>query len=115
MCNLLLQLVQGVAHLHDLNIVHRDLKPANILVQSGCKLKISDMGLGRKLDREQHSFSQQSEACGSEGWQAPEVLECSKTRLTKAVDIFSLGCVLYYMLSAGAHPFGKRSIRQLNV
>jgi len=115
MCSLLEQLVQGVAHLHDLHIVHRDLKPANILISEGCKLKISDMGLGRKLTGEQ-SFSQRSEACGSEGWQAPEMMQCTEqTRLTKAVDIFSLGCMMYYMLSDGAHPFGKRSVRQNNI
>jgi len=104
-----------VTHLHDLHIVHRDLKPANILISDGCKLKISDMGLGRKLELEQLSFSHVSEACGSEGWQAPEVVNRTEMRLTKAVDIFSLGCVMYYMISGGAHPFGKRSVRQCNV
>ena len=107
--------ITGLQALHEAGYRHGDLKPANILISDGCKLKISDMGLGRKLELEQHSFSYHTEACGSEGWQAPEVIARSETRLTKAVDIFSLGCVLYYMMSGGAHPFGKRSVRQLNI
>jgi len=113
--SLLSELCEGVCHLHDLHIVHRDLKPANILISDGSKLKISDMGLGRKLELEQHSFSYHTEACGSEGWQAPEVINRTETRLTMSVDIFSLGCVLYYIMTGGAHPFGKRSVRQLNI
>ena len=49
---------------------------------------------------------------GSTGWQAPEQLMVKDGQLqrqTKAMDIFSLGCVMHYCLTAGSHPFGCNS------
>ncbi|ERM96473.1 hypothetical protein AMTR_s00001p00257570 [Amborella trichopoda] len=51
--------------------------------------------------------------CGSSGWQAPEQL--LHGRQTKAIDIFSLGCVLYFCMTKGRHPFGKPLERDLNI
>lgn len=39
----------------------------------------------------------------------------SQSRLTKAVDIFSLGCLMYYVISRGKHPFGDRVEREVNI
>lgn len=53
---------------------------------------------------------------GTEGWIAPEVLsEDCKDNPTCAVDIFSAGCVFYYVVSQGSHPFGKSLQRQANI
>lgn len=53
---------------------------------------------------------------GTEGWIAPEVLsEDCKDNPTCAVDIFSAGCVFYYVVSEGSHPFGKSLQRQANI
>ncbi|KAL4186853.1 hypothetical protein AMTRI_Chr09g36170 [Amborella trichopoda] len=49
----------------------------------------------------------------SSGWQAPEQL--LHGRQTKAIDIFSLGCVLYFCMTKGRHPFGKPLERDLNI
>jgi len=51
---------------------------------------------------------------GTEGWIAPEMLKNSG-RTTYAVDVFSLGCVYYYVLSNGEHPFGDAFKRQSNI
>lgn len=50
---------------------------------------------------------------GSSGWQAPEQL--LHGRQTRAVDLFSLGCVLFFCISGGRHPFGERFERDSNV
>ncbi|XP_006005731.1 serine/threonine-protein kinase/endoribonuclease IRE1 [Latimeria chalumnae] len=118
---LLYQTMSGLAHLHSLNIVHRDLKPRNILISlpnSHGKVRavISDFGLCKKLPDGRHSFSLRSGIPGTEGWIAPEVLgEDLKENPTYAVDIFSAGCVFYYVVSQGQHPFGASLRRQSNI
>uniref|UniRef100_A0A8C9VF40 Serine/threonine-protein kinase/endoribonuclease IRE1 n=1 Tax=Scleropages formosus TaxID=113540 RepID=A0A8C9VF40_SCLFO len=118
---LLQQTMSGLAHLHSLSIVHRDLKPHNILVSmpnahGRVRAMISDFGLCKKLAAGRHSFSRRSGVPGTEGWIAPEVLsEDSKANPTCAVDIFSAGCVFYYVVSEGCHPFGKSLQRQANI
>ncbi|KAI4900566.1 hypothetical protein NFI96_026756, partial [Prochilodus magdalenae] len=118
---LLQQTISGLAHLHSLNIVHRDLKPHNILVSmpnahGRVRAMISDFGLCKKLAVGRHSFSRRSGVPGTEGWIAPEVLsEDAKHNPTCKVDIFSAGCVFYYVVSQGSHPFGKSLQRQANI
>ncbi|XP_069503493.1 serine/threonine-protein kinase/endoribonuclease IRE2 [Ambystoma mexicanum] len=119
--SLLSQTMSGLAHLHSLNIVHRDLKPCNILIslpnaQGKIRAVISDFGLCKKLLAGRNSFSLRSGIPGTEGWIAPEVLvEEKKENPTNAVDIFSAGCVFYYVISHGQHPFGDSLRRQSNI
>ncbi|XP_062999008.1 serine/threonine-protein kinase/endoribonuclease IRE2 [Elgaria multicarinata webbii] len=115
------QTMSGLDHLHSLSIVHRDLKPCNILISApNChgqvRAVISDFGLCKRLHGGRHSFSLRSGVPGTEGWIAPEMLrEDPKENPTWAVDIFSAGCVLYYVVSGGQHPFGEGFRRQANI
>uniref|UniRef100_A0A8C2W136 non-specific serine/threonine protein kinase n=1 Tax=Chinchilla lanigera TaxID=34839 RepID=A0A8C2W136_CHILA len=115
------QLTSGLAHLHSLHIVHRDLKPGNILIagpdsQGQGRVVLSDFGLCKKLPAGRCSFSLRSGIPGTEGWMAPELLQLQPPDSpTSAVDIFSAGCVFYYVLSRGGHPFGESLCRQANI
>ncbi|XP_019676354.2 serine/threonine-protein kinase/endoribonuclease IRE2 isoform X3 [Felis catus] len=116
------QLMSGLAHLHSLHIVHRDLKPANVLIagpdgpEGRGRVVLSDFGLCKKLPVGRCSFSLRSGIPGTEGWMAPELLQLLPTDSpTSAVDIFSAGCVFYYVLSGGSHPFGETLYRQANI
>uniref|UniRef100_A0A8C4USS3 non-specific serine/threonine protein kinase n=1 Tax=Falco tinnunculus TaxID=100819 RepID=A0A8C4USS3_FALTI len=119
--SLLHQTMSGLAHLHSLSIVHRDLKPCNILISvpnhhGQIRAVISDFGLCKKLQGGRQSFSLRSGIPGTEGWIAPEVLqETLKENPTCAVDIFSAGCIFYYVVSGGQHPFGDSLRRQANI
>ena len=110
----------------------------------GVRMLISDFGLCKKLDLDESSFQQTvNHAAGSFGYRAPEVLRgqvdpnagASGTpsnstagstagdgtstdpsmRLTRSIDIFSLGCIFYYVLTGGEHPFGGRYEREMNI
>jgi len=50
---------------------------------------------------------------GSFGWKAPEMI--TQKEKTKSVDIFSLGCTFYYLLTNGKHPFGEMNDREHNI
>lgn len=118
----------GLQHLHKLNIAHRDIKPQNILISfpmkhnNERKVMISDFGLSKQLGNLDtgHTSSAMRYFDGTQGWMAPEIVKAKKDEdksliPTKSADIFSLGCVLYYILSDGRHPFGMIDQRQTNI
>ncbi|XAR61521.1 Non-specific serine/threonine protein kinase [Bertholletia excelsa] len=112
---LMRDVVCGLAHLHELGIIHRDLKPQNVLIikERSIHAKLSDMGISKRLPGNMSSITQNATGSGSSGWQAPEQLQ--QARQTRAVDLFSLGCVLFFCLTGGQHPFGDSFERDVNI
>ncbi|KAF7594587.1 hypothetical protein BBP40_008854 [Aspergillus hancockii] len=96
------QLFEAVQYLHDLGFVHRDIKPENILiVDKDLLVKLGDFGLTKFIGEEDFAHT----LCGTPSYVAPEILKSGNTRkYTKAVDIWSLGVVLYICL-CGFPPF----------
>ena len=115
---------------------HRYIKDAPAM-----RILISDFGLCKKLDGEQSSFNYTAASpAGTSGWRAPELLAgalaatssdtsfsstrestsdsnnmIGRVKATRAIDIFSAGCVFYYVLGGGDHPFGNRFGRENNI
>eukprot|EP01018_Ginkgo_biloba_P028870 Gb_20667 [translate_table: standard] len=112
---LMRDIVSGLSHLHELGIIHRDLKPQNVLISNGNTLyaKLSDMGISKRLIDDASSLGHHATGVGSSGWQAPEQL--LNGRQTRAVDLFSLGCVLFFCITGGYHPFGSQFERDRNI
>ncbi|ODN06572.1 Serine/threonine-protein kinase/endoribonuclease IRE1 [Orchesella cincta] len=117
---ILRQITSGLDWLHKRRIVHRDLKPENILLLAQVKqVKISDFGLSRTISEERSCVS--SAGFGTQGWVAPEVLaqidseDGKNCQFTFASDVFSLGCVFYYVITDGKHPFGSLVMRNANI
>ncbi|XP_055295026.1 ovarian-specific serine/threonine-protein kinase Lok [Sitodiplosis mosellana] len=98
------QMCHAIKYLHERKITHRDLKPDNILLASAEEntlLKISDFGLSKLVKNN----SVLKTLCGTPLYVAPEVLLTNgKGEYTEKVDIWSLGVVLFTMLS-GTLPF----------
>ncbi|KAF1743564.1 hypothetical protein MXB_5352, partial [Myxobolus squamalis] len=116
----LLHATSGLLYLHDLRIIHRDLKPHNILItkpdaRGMARALISDFGLCKKLPHGKAALTNHgSSMAGTCGWIAPEVFEGTHP-LTFSSDIFSLGCIFFFLLSFGIHPFGDELNRQYNI
>ncbi|GLJ39081.1 hypothetical protein SUGI_0796780 [Cryptomeria japonica] len=108
-------IVSGLSHLHELGIIHRDLKPQNVLISIGNGLcaKLSDMGISKQLVGDASSLDHRATGVGSSGWRAPEQLR--NGRETRAIDLFSLGCVLFFCITGGKHPFGTDYVRDGNI
>lgn len=87
--DLMFQLCKGLALSHSRGIMHRDLKPSNLLLDKNKKLKIADMGLGRKINIPTQKYTP---LVGSPWYTAPEILMKTST-YTVVVDMWSAGCI----------------------
>ena len=100
----------GAVHVaHQSEVVHRDLKPANVLLTVDGTPKISDFGLARRLDGDGDAgLTWTGTAVGTPSYMAPEQAQGKKDAIGPAVDIYSLGAILYEMLT-GRPPFRAES------
>jgi serine/threonine protein kinase len=94
--------------LHRFGIMHRDLKPANIMLKPGGEPVIMDFGLARSLDGGDR-VTRTGAMMGSPAYMCPEQFEGDASKMGPAGDIFSLGVVLYELVTGmlpfpGSHP-----------
>ncbi|XP_003388915.1 PREDICTED: mitogen-activated protein kinase 1-like [Amphimedon queenslandica] len=112
-CYFLYQILRGLKYIHSANVLHRDLKPSNLLLNTTCDLKICDFGLARIADPEQDHTGILTEYVATRWYRAPEIMLNSKG-YSKAIDIWSVGCILAEMLSNRPIFPGKHYLDQLN-
>jgi serine/threonine protein kinase/formylglycine-generating enzyme required for sulfatase activity len=100
------QIAEGLAAAHAMDLIHRDIKPGNILLETGVRdrVKITDFGLARTAD--DASMTQSGIIAGTPMYMAPE--QALGHKLDQRADLFSLGSVLYQMVS-GRPPFRASS------
>ena len=97
-------------------VLHRDIKPHNILltktISGESKAMLSDFGIAKKhsLDATQ---TRSTGTKGTRGWIAPEVLNSGEH--SRSSDVFSMGCVAFFIFSGGQHPFGEENVRVYNI
>ena len=99
--NYIFQLIEGLHYLHSKKIVHRDIKPNNILLDSNLELKIGDFGLSTMIIPEGRRLTQ---PLGTRLFMAPEILNITEEGYSFEIDIWSLGIVMYNLLTA-SFPF----------
>jgi serine/threonine protein kinase len=120
---LLMQLAQAVHHAHQQGIIHRDLKPSNILMAQppdknkpgkdrplqNLEIKIADFGLAKRMEVD--GITETGVVLGTPGYMAPESLKQRPEQHAPTMDVYSLGAILYELLT-GRPPFRGETIAE---
>lgn len=108
------QVLCGLKYIHSADVLHRDLKPGNLLVNADCELKICDFGLARGFSEDpEQNAGFMTEYVATRWYRAPEIM-LSFTNYSKAIDIWSAGCILAELLGGKPLFRGKDYVDQLN-
>jgi len=115
-CFFTYQLLCALKYIHSANVIHRDLKPSNLLIDATttCDLRVCDFGLARVFDPNHDHTGVMTEYVATRWYRAPEVMLQAKS-YTKAMDMWSVGCILAEMLSNRPLFPGKNYVEQLNL
>jgi len=114
---LLIPVCQAVQHAHQKGVIHRDLKPGNILISLHDERpvpKIIDFGIAKAMDRpltERTLFTEFRQFVGTPAYMSPEQAGRSGLDIDTRSDVYSLGVVLYELLTSTT-PFDAQTLRQ---
>ena len=92
------QTLRALKAMHSANVLHRDLKPSNLLLNANCDLKVCDFGLARSAASTEDNSGFMTEYVATRWYRAPEIMLTFK-EYTKAIDVWSVGCILAEMLN----------------
>jgi serine/threonine protein kinase len=114
---LFIQVCNAVQHAHQKGIIHRDIKPTNVMVtlHDGKPVpKVIDFGIAKAINQkltEKTLFTRYAHIIGTPAYMSPEQAELSDLDIDTRTDIYSLGVLLYELLT-GTTPFGEEELRK---
>jgi serine/threonine protein kinase/predicted Zn-dependent protease len=107
---LVADVADALHYAHGRGVIHRDIKPANLMLSREGHLSITDFGLARLL--EEPGMTVSGSFLGTPAYMAPEQIAAGRINVDHRADIYSLGAVLYEMLTM-QRPFGGQSREQV--
>eukprot|EP00163_Fabomonas_tropica_P007013 TRINITY_DN1661_c0_g1_i1.p1 TRINITY_DN1661_c0_g1~~TRINITY_DN1661_c0_g1_i1.p1 ORF type:complete len:361 (-),score=42.51 TRINITY_DN1661_c0_g1_i1:739-1821(-) len=113
---ILYQLLKALKFIHSAELLHRDMKPSNLLLNSECHVKVCDFGLARSiaaLSQEGNAPVLLTDYVATRWYRAPEIL-LGSTKYQKAVDMWSIGCILGELLGGKPMFPGTSTMNQLD-
>src|SRR5262249_20061322 len=103
-------IAEAVQFAHERGLLHRDLKPSNVLIDAADAPHITDFGLAKRLEGEA-DLTVTGQVLGTPNYMAPEQADTQCGRTSPATDVYSLGAVLYQLLT-GCPPFMAETLTQ---
>ncbi len=104
-------IAEAVEYAHGRGVIHRDLKPANVLLDETGQPRITDFGLAKRTDAAGLDATATGQVIGTPGYMPPEQALGQPEHIGKHSDVYSLGAILYCMLT-GRPPFQAASLMQ---
>jgi calcium/calmodulin-dependent protein kinase I len=100
---IVIEIASALMYMHSRKVIHRDIKPENLILENRAedsRVKIVDFGFAAVVN--EHTGKPTSYLCGTPGYMAPEIIR--EMSYSTAVDMWSLGVIIYILLS-GTMPF----------
>jgi len=110
--HLVLQICDALDTMHKHGVVHRDLKPENVMVDEADRIKLIDFGIAKKEDARRLTFVEVSKTLGTPDYISPE--QVKGQRGDQRSDIYSLGAMLYEMLTGEPPYTGSNPLAVMN-
>lgn len=105
--DIIIQVCKGLSYAHKNGVIHRDIKPANILIDKEGNAVVTDFGIAQLYDEnaEEDNLTKENMVMGTLAYMSPEQ-KVSSRNITASSDIYSLGVVMYELLT-GVKPMGR--------
>jgi len=108
------QITDAVLHAHENGVLHRDLKPSNVLIDAADQAQVTDFGLAKRVS-DTSDITLSGQILGTPSYMSPEQAGAERSKIGRATDIYSIGALLYHLLTRRPPFHGETSMETLKL